>query len=124
YRRHGTTDLELSEIGFGTADNAGLLVKGSEGEQRDAVAAAIDAGVNYFETSPSFGRGEAEKNLGKVFKSIGARPHIGTMVEILPDGFGDIAKSLEDQLDGSLARLGLDGVDILIVHNMPRKARD
>ena len=124
YRRHGKTDLQLSEIGFGTADNAGLLVKGSEREQLDAIAAAIEAGVNYFETSPSFGRGVAETNLGKAFKELGVRPHVGTMVEILPDGFGDIAQALENALDGSLQRLGLDGVDILIVHNMPRPARD
>ena len=124
YRRHGKTDLELSEIGFGTADNAGLLVKGSERDQLDAIAAAIEGGVNYFETSPSFGRGVAETNLGKAFKALGVRPHIGTMVEILPDGFADIGKSLETALDGSLERLGLDGVDILICHNMPRKARD
>src|ERR1700692_1811417 len=111
FRRLGKTDLELSEIGFGTADNAGLMVKGSEREQLDAIAAAIEAGVNYFETSPSFGRGAAETNLGKALASLGVRPHIGTMVEILPDGFTDIAAALGSALDGSLQRLGVDGVD-------------
>ncbi len=80
YRRLGKTDLELSEIGFGTADNAGLMVKGSEQEQLEAVAAAVEAGVNYFETSPSFGRGAAETNLGKAFATLKVRPHVGTMV--------------------------------------------
>jgi len=124
YRRLGKTDIELSEIGFGTADNAGLMVKGSEREQMEAVALAVEAGVNYFETSPSFGRGIAETNLGKAFKTLGVRPHVGTMVEILPDGFADIATAIESALDGSLQRLGLDGVDILIVHNPPRAQRD
>lgn len=124
YRRLGKTDLELSEIGFGTADNAGLMVKGSESEQLEAVGAAIDAGVNYFETSPSFGRGAAETNLGKALKTLKARPHIGTMVEILPEGFDDIAAAIESALDGSLQRLGVDRIDVLIVHNPPRKQRD
>ena len=124
YRRLGTTEIELSEIGFGTADNAGLMVRGSEREQREAVELAVAAGVNYFETSPSFGRGDAETNLGKAFKALRVRPHVGTMVEILPDGFADITAAIGSALDGSLQRLGLDGVDILIVHNPPRRQRD
>jgi aryl-alcohol dehydrogenase-like predicted oxidoreductase len=124
YRRLGTTDIELSEIGFGTADNAGLMVKGTAKEQVEAVALAVEAGVNYFETSPSFGRGVAETNLGKAFAELGVRPHVGTMVEILPDGFDDIAAAIGSALDGSLERLGIDGVDVLIVHNPPRAQRD
>lgn len=124
YRRLGSTGIDLSEIGFGTADNAGLMVKAEPREQVDAVRAAIEAGVNYFETSPSFGRGAAETNLGRAFKELGVRPHVGTMVEILPDGFDDIAAAIGKALDGSLERLGLDGVDVLIVHNPPRARRD
>ena len=124
YRRLGKTDIELSEIGFGTADNAGLMVQAPEEEQLEAVRLAIEAGVNYFETSPSFGGGKAETNLGKVFKTLGVRPHIGTMVELLPDDFDRIETALGTALDGSLQRLGLDGVDVLIVHNPARKAHD
>lgn len=124
YRRLGKTDVELSEIGFGTADNAGLMVQTSEQEQLAAIRLALDAGVNYFETSPSFGKGLAETNLGKAFKTLGVRPHIGTMVELLPDDFDHIETALGAALDGSLERLGLDGIDVLIVHNMPRTKRD
>jgi aryl-alcohol dehydrogenase-like predicted oxidoreductase len=124
YRRLGKTDIQLSEIGFGTADNAGLMVQAPESEQLEAVRLAIEAGVNYFETSPSFGGGKAETNLGKVFKTLGVRPHVGTMLELLPDDFDRIEAALGTALDGSLQRLGLDGVDVLIVHNPARKQHD
>jgi L-glyceraldehyde 3-phosphate reductase len=124
YRKFGDTDFMVSEIGFGTADNAGLMVKGTPEHQLDCVQRALELGVNYFETSPSFGAGAAETNLGGVLKKLGKRPHIGTMVEIKPADLHDIAGAVNRELDGSLARLGIDGIDVLIIHNAPRLARD
>ena len=56
----GNTGIEASVLGFGTGDNAGLMVLGSPSEQRRAIDEAIAAGINYFDTSPDYGRGRAE----------------------------------------------------------------
>jgi aryl-alcohol dehydrogenase-like predicted oxidoreductase len=55
YRQVGSTDLRVSEIGFGTGDNAGLMVLASHEQRREAVRRALELGVNYFDTSPDYG---------------------------------------------------------------------
>jgi len=52
-RKIGATGLESSVLGFGSGDNAGLMVVGTPAERDEAVGLAIDAGVNYFDTAPS-----------------------------------------------------------------------
>ncbi len=124
YRPLGKTRLQLSEISFGTGDNAGLMVKGSQAEQRDAVARALELGINYFDTSPDYGKGVAETNLGRVLRELRADALVSTKVEIMPETIGDIEGAIARSLDASLARLGRDFVDILMIHNPPRLARD
>jgi len=125
YRALGNTGLNVSEISFGTGDNAGLMVTGSEQEQIDAVRRALELGVNYFDTSPDYGKGAAERNLGRALRAIeGTRPIIATKVEIMPDELDSIEEKVTRSIDGSLARLGFDTVDILMMHNKPQPAHD
>ncbi|HXF32949.1 MAG TPA: aldo/keto reductase [Candidatus Acidoferrales bacterium] len=124
YRPLGKTRLQFSEISFGTGDNAGLMVLGSAGEQRDAVARALELGINYFDTSPDYGKGVAETNLGKVLGELRADALVSTKVEIMPDTIDDIEGAIVRSLDGSLRRLQRDYVDILMIHNPPRLERN
>ncbi|MDA1035370.1 MAG: aldo/keto reductase [Chloroflexi bacterium] len=122
YREVGNTGVRVSEIGFGGGGNAGLMVKGSPEQQRDAIERAIELGINYFDQAPDYGDGVSESNLGRVLKELGVRPYITTKIEVRESDLGDIAGHVERSLDQSLSRLGVDYVDFLQIHNAP--ARD
>jgi predicted aldo/keto reductase-like oxidoreductase len=56
YREVGNTGMRISEIGFGTGDNAGLMLKGTFEQQVEAVERSLELGINYFDTSPDYGK--------------------------------------------------------------------
>ena len=92
FRMLGSTGLQVSEIGFGTGGTAGLMVAGSFEQQSEAVARAIELGVNYFDTAPDYGDGVSETNLGRVLRELGVRPLITTKVEVREADLADIAR--------------------------------
>ena len=112
----GRTGLRVSALGFGCGDVGGLIVRGTSAERERAVARAIEAGVNYFDTASSYGSGESERNLGRTLKALGVRPYVGTKFRVEP-GDPNLAGAVAHSLDASLGRLGLDSVDLLQLHN-------
>jgi aryl-alcohol dehydrogenase-like predicted oxidoreductase len=117
-RVFGRTGMQLSVLGFGCGAVGGLMVRGDPADQERTVARAIAAGVNYFDTAVQYGDGESEKNLGRVLHELKpANIFVGTKVRLPPDDFGRIADAVTTSLEGSLARLRLDRVDILHLHN-------
>lgn len=124
YRKIGNTDLKASEIGFGCGDNAGLIVRATTKEREIGVGRALDLGVNYFDTSPDYGKGLSEANLGRVFRALGRRPIICTKVEIMPGDESDLAAACVRSVDASLRRLNMDFVDIVEIHNPPHVRRN
>ncbi|MER3406768.1 MAG: aldo/keto reductase, partial [Chloroflexota bacterium] len=62
----GRTGLQVSALGFGCGSIGGLMVRGDPAEQRRAIELAIDGGIRYFDTAPSYGDGRSEENLGRV----------------------------------------------------------
>jgi aryl-alcohol dehydrogenase-like predicted oxidoreductase len=117
-RVFGRSGMQLSVLGFGCGAVGGFMVRGDPAEQERVVARAIAAGVNYFDTAVQYGDGESEKNLGRVLQKLKpANAIVGTKVRIPPGEFGRMAEAVTTSLEGSLARLGLDRVDILHLHN-------
>ena len=117
-RVFGRTGLQLSVLGFGCGAVGGFMVRGDPADQERVVARAVAAGVNYFDTAVQYGNGESEKNLGRVLQKLKpANVVVGTKVRIPPDAFGRMAEAITASLEGSLARLGLDRVDIFHLHN-------
>ena len=117
-RPFGRTGLKLSVLGFGCGAVGGLMVRGAPADQERAIARALDAGVNYFDTAVQYGNGESEKNLGRILQTL--KPGnvvVGTKARLQPDDFGRIADAITRSLDASLERLRLDRVDILHLHN-------
>lgn len=117
-RVFGRTGMQLSVLGFGCGAVGGLMVRGDAADQERTVARAIAAGVNYFDTAVQYGDGESEKNLGRILQKL--RPAdvvVGTKVRIPASAFGRIAETVTASLDGSLARLRLERVDIFHLHN-------
>jgi aryl-alcohol dehydrogenase-like predicted oxidoreductase len=117
-RVFGRTGMQLSVLGFGCGAVGGLMVRGDPDDQDRTIARAIDAGVNYFDTAVQYGNGESEKNLGRVLQKLKpANVVVGTKVRLPPSEFDRIANAVTMSLEGSLARLRLDRVDILHLHN-------
>jgi aryl-alcohol dehydrogenase-like predicted oxidoreductase len=117
-RVFGRTGMQLSVLGFGCGAVGGLMVRGDPADQERTIARAIAAGVNYFDIAVQYGNGESEKNLGRVLQKLKpANVAVGTKVRLPPGEFGRIADAVTMSLEGSLARLHLDRVDILHLHN-------
>ncbi|NOJ45720.1 aldo/keto reductase [Bradyrhizobium archetypum] len=117
-RVFGRTGMQLSVLGFGCGAVGGLMVRGDAADQERAIARAIAAGVNYFDTAVQYGDGESEKNLGRVLQKLKpAGVVVGTKVRLPPSERGRIDEAVRLSLEGSLARLRLERVDILHLHN-------
>jgi aryl-alcohol dehydrogenase-like predicted oxidoreductase len=110
--------MQFSLLGFGCGAVGGFMVRGDTADQERVVARAIAAGVNYFDTAVQYGNGESETNLGRVLKKLKpTNAVVGTKVRVPPSEFGRIADTITKSLEGSLARLGLERVDIFHLHN-------
>jgi L-galactose dehydrogenase/L-glyceraldehyde 3-phosphate reductase len=110
--------MKVSVLGFGCGAVGGFMVRGDPADQERTVARAIAAGVNYFDTAVQYGDGESEKNLGRVLQAL--KPTnvvVGTKVRLPPGDFGRMADAAAKSLEGSLARLRLERVDIFHLHN-------
>ena len=122
YRRLGTSGLKVSELSFGSwvtyGNQMGTDVAG------ECMAAAYDAGVNFFDNAEVYAKGESEKIMGEVLRKR-AWPRSSYIVSTkffwgLRDGPNEKntlnRKYLRQAIDGSLARLSLDYVDLVFCH--------
>jgi aryl-alcohol dehydrogenase-like predicted oxidoreductase len=117
-RVFGRTGMQPSVLGFGCGAVGGFMVRGDPADQERVIARAIAAGVNYFDTAVQYGNGESENNLGRVLRKLKpANIAVGTKVRLPPGDYGRIADAVTMSLEGSLARLGLERVDIFHLHN-------
>jgi D-threo-aldose 1-dehydrogenase len=134
----------VTEISFGGAAIGNLFTAVTDDDARAAVDAAWDGGVRFFDTAPHYGLGLSERRLGA---ALGDRPRaeyvlstkVGRLLEPAPstgptagggrdaEGFdvrGDLVRRFDYSADGvrrsleaSLGRLGLDRVDIALIHD-------
>jgi len=68
HRRFGATGLLVSEIGFGGSRIGGLLAQGTTGSGISTLHAALDAGINFFDTAGIYSQGEGEELIGQAFR--------------------------------------------------------
>lgn len=122
-RRLGRTGLEVSVLGYGAGAVGGLFTKGETKDQERAVARAIEAGINYFDTAARYGDGESEKNLGRVLNALKADVVVGTKFRLTAAARGNVAAFIAQSTEESLKRMGRDHVDLLQLHN-PLTAKD
>ena len=122
-RSLGKTGLTVSTLGFGCGNVGGLIIRGTPAERERAVARAMELGVNYFDTAPSYGDGESERNLGQVLKALKARVQVGTKFRLDPHELHDIPGAIARSLDQSLKRLAMERVDLFQLHNRIESAR-
>jgi aryl-alcohol dehydrogenase-like predicted oxidoreductase len=123
------TAIEVSEISFGAGTAAGLMLAATAAEQIATVERALEIGITHFDTSPIYGDGRSEVNLGQALATIGADVIVTTKVPVAPEHLalsadGAIARGVRKSVEGSLSRLQRDYVDILLMHNATGFHRD
>jgi len=135
----GRGGLRVSALSLGTAPLGNLFAPVAEDDAAAAVHSALGAGLTYVDTAPHYGLGLAERRLGRLLAGLPrdrfvVSTKVGRLVRPLapgetadPEGFADTppAKRVWDfsgdgvrrSLEESLERLGLDRVDIVLVHD-------
>jgi aryl-alcohol dehydrogenase-like predicted oxidoreductase len=117
YRKFGDTGIEVSEIGFGCGDVGGLMVRGEHSDQVQAVARAMELGINYFDTASRYGGGQSETNLGRVLKELSADVYVGTKYSLGESNPNDLKSGVIESVEASLKRLGREQVDLIQLHD-------
>ena len=122
----GSTGMEITRVGFGAWALGGGGFEWSWGSQEDddsiaAIHHALELGVNWIDTAAQYGFGHSEEVVGRAIAGLDERPLIFTKGG-QPEGPGgatlhDLTRDgLRGELEGSLARLGLDAVDLYQIH--------
>jgi L-galactose dehydrogenase len=119
YRTLGKTSLKVSVLGFGASPLGDEFRKTTAEERQRAVDAAIDAGINFFDVSPYYGRTLAEARLGEAVDSKRNRILLATKCGRYDTaGFDFSANRVTASVDESLQRLRTDYVDLLQAHDI------
>ncbi len=140
-RRVGRTKLEVTELGLGGAPLGGFRATIAEAEATGLVDAGFGAGIRYFDTSPFYGYGRSELRMGAALRDkprdsyvlstkIGRVLHVRQPGEALPadfrqNGLPGFVPEFDYSYDGVMRslehshfRLGLDRIDIALVHDV------
>jgi D-threo-aldose 1-dehydrogenase len=117
YRTFGRAGLKVSEVVFGGGWVGGVLIHQDDDTKLKTLRRAMDAGINWIDTAPSYGKGQSEQALGWLLKEIDSTPHVSTKVMLDTAALDDIPGRVERSLHESLARMNLESVDLLQLHN-------
>jgi aryl-alcohol dehydrogenase-like predicted oxidoreductase len=120
YRKLGKTGLEVSALSFGASSLGSEFRQIDEQEGIRTVHKALDLGINFIDVAPYYGRTKAETVLGRALKGIPrGRYYLETKVGRYDTGRFDFsAARVTASVDESLARLGVDYVDIIQCHDI------
>ncbi len=122
YRRLGRSGLRVSVLSFGSWVTFGPQL--DTGLATDCIAAAGEAGVNFFDNAEAYSGGESERIMGEAFLSLKwPRQSYVVSTKVFWGLYDDVnmrntlnRKYLMQAIDGSLERMGLDFVDLLFCH--------
>ncbi|MHC4623153.1 MAG: aldo/keto reductase [Planctomycetota bacterium] len=125
-RELGYTGVKLTTVGLGTWAMGGGGWQYGWGPQDDndavaAVLAGLDNGINWIDTAAVYGLGHSEELVGKALMQTSHEPFIATKCGLLWDEKGQIiycleGKSIRQECDASLKRLGVDVIDLYQIH--------
>lgn len=120
-RRLGRTGLEVSVVGFGAMTIGGIFGPVDDGVSTKALHAAIDAGMNMIDTSDAYGEGHSEQVIGAFLKE---RPDRAQILICTKGGNNMVTGArnftptyIRGCIDGSLRRLGIEAIDLYLLHN-------
>ena len=123
YRRLGSSGLQVSELSFGAWVTFGGSV--GRGEARELIAAAWDAGINFFDNAETYANGEAERVMGDVIADlrlprdgycVSSKVFFGAVDKPRPTQRGLSRKHVHDACHAALKRLRVDYLDLYFCH--------
>jgi aryl-alcohol dehydrogenase-like predicted oxidoreductase len=128
YSKLGKTGLEVSRICLGMMSYGNTTWQGwvlGEEDARKHIHAALDMGINFFDTADAYSRGKSEEITGKILRETGIpRDELVLATKVFfpfregegPNRQGLSRKHILDACDASLKRLGLDYIDLYQIH--------
>ena len=122
YRTLGRTGWKVSEISFGAWAIGGSWGDVSDADSLAALHAALDGGVNFFDTADVYGDGRSERLMAKLKKERKEKFYIATKAGRRLDphtAAGYNRKNLTAFVDRSLKNLNTDAIDLLQLHCPP-----
>jgi aryl-alcohol dehydrogenase-like predicted oxidoreductase len=125
YVRLGTTGLKVSRLCLGCMSFGSSKWRPWVLDEEAALPffkAAIEAGINFFDTADVYSQGESERVTGKALKEYAKRHEVVIATKVNgpmgadPNNHGLSRKHIMDGIDRSLTRLGVDYVDLYQIH--------
>ena len=120
-RKLGRTGLEVTVVGFGAMTIGGVYGSIDDAVSLQALHAAVDAGMNFIDTSDAYGAGHSEQIIGRLLKERADRDQIiictkggNNMVTGARNFTPDYIRGC---VEGSLKRLGIEAIDVYLLHN-------
>jgi len=122
----GDTGIYVSEIGLGAWQLANPdWGVNDRGEALRIIQKSLEAGCNFFDTAPAYGRGVSEELLGQALKSVRKDVVICTKFGHTAEGVTDFnTNAIRPSVEASLSRLQTEYLDIVLMHNPPREMMD
>jgi 1-deoxyxylulose-5-phosphate synthase len=123
--RLGSTGLEVSRLALGCmtyGDPAWRPWILDEAQARPHVAAALEIGINFFDTADMYSRGRSEEVIGRLLKEMAARDDYVLATKVYfpvskgPNRSGLSRKHILSACEASLRRLGMDYIDLYQIH--------
>jgi aryl-alcohol dehydrogenase-like predicted oxidoreductase len=127
YVKLGSTGLDVSPLcvgcmTFGEPDRGPHPWTLPEAESRPLIKAAIEAGVNFFDTANVYSAGSSEEIVGRALAEYGNRDELVVATKVHgrvgtgPNRGGLSRKAILAECDASLRRLGMDYIDLYQIH--------
>ena len=124
-RALGSTGFQVSEVSLSTWEIGGEWGDVTESEGREALRAALDAGVNFLDTADVYGDGRSEQLIGEVLSERDEDPVVATKAGRRLDPHEADRynrENLERFVDRSRENLGVESLDLLQLHCPPTDA--
>ncbi|HXW01339.1 MAG TPA: aldo/keto reductase [Anaerolineae bacterium] len=122
-RRIGQSELKVFPIGLGTMGMSEFYGESDEQESIATIQAALDQGVNFFDTADAYGQGHNEQLVGQALKGHFHKVVLATKFGIVRDeqgnfGLNGSAPYVKQACEASLRRLGVETIDLYYLHRV------
>lgn len=137
-QRLGKSNVQVPELGFGGGPLGGLFTPLDDETAAEALEAAWDSGIRYFDTSPHYGIGQSERRTGRLVQrkprqEVTLSTKVGRLL-VPQDPAGRMDESfavpathrrvwdftrdgVRRSVEDSLERMGVDRIDLLLLHD-------
>lgn len=123
YKQFGNSGMQISSMALGTWGIGGTgWDDNPESTRIDAIQAAVESGITFFDTAPAYNNGAAERTLGKALKEIDARKHTIIATKCGNESInGQYIRNGKPEMifqecEQSLRNLQTDYIDLYLIH--------